>query len=95
MRVRAQPAQRLVHRAAPQHDQVRAFLPRFFGDGGDNLADRDAQRQVQSDGFRLLSIRVRDSVRSSSCSACSLSSDSQSLMVRTTCNSCRLAPTCG
>ncbi len=46
VRVRTQTAQRLVHRASPQHNQVRALLPRFLGDGGHNFADRDAQRQV-------------------------------------------------
>lgn len=46
VRVRTQTAQRLVHRASPQHNQVRTLLPRLFDDGGHNFADRNAQRQV-------------------------------------------------
>jgi len=40
-----------VHRTATEHDQIRALLPRFFGDGGDNLAESDPQRRIQTGGF--------------------------------------------
>ena len=48
MRMRAQSAQRFMHGAAPQHDQIGAFLARFFGDGGYHLTHGNPQRKIQS-----------------------------------------------